>query len=102
MKVCKKYLDLVNMYYFNPINECELFENMESQYLYSEGDEKKEEMYQYVYWYEVDYEMLKNKSENKIFKRVVLNKNSLLIENGYCIVPEGVTSIGDCCFSHCS
>ena len=46
--------------------------------------------------------MLKNKSENKIFKRVVLNKNSLLIENGYCIVPEGVTSIGDCCFSHCS
>ena len=55
MKVCKKYLDLVKMYHFNPINECELFENMESQYLYSEGDKKKEEMYQYVYWYEVDY-----------------------------------------------
>ena len=33
MKVAKRYRDLVLMYHFNPIRECELFENMESQYM---------------------------------------------------------------------
>ena len=51
MKVCKRYNELVRMYHFNPISEWELFENIETQYLYKPEDEKKQGMYQYVYWY---------------------------------------------------
>ena len=40
MRVCKKYHDLVQMYHFNPISECELFENMETQHLYGSEDKK--------------------------------------------------------------
>ena len=68
MKITKKYDQLVLLYHFNPISECELFENMETQYLYDKNDIKKEEMSQYVYWYEVDYEVFKNRNENEIFK----------------------------------
>ena len=39
MRVCKKYQQLTQMYHFNPISECSLFENMESQYLYAVNDE---------------------------------------------------------------
>ena len=41
------------------------------------------------------------KKKNEIFKRVELNKNSLPIKNGNCIIPEGVTSIGYRCFYEC-
>ena len=109
MKVAKRYRDLVLMYHFNPISECELFENMESQYMYNENDIRKEGMHQYVYLYQVDYEVFKNRKENEIFKRVELNskgyrwgiKYLLPIENGNCIIPEGVTSIGNECFDGC-
>ena len=38
MKVNKKYHDLVKMYHFNPISDCLLFINMETQYLYHKND----------------------------------------------------------------
>ena len=41
MKVCKKYHDLTLMYNFNLISEYDLFENMESQYLYTKEDKKE-------------------------------------------------------------
>ena len=63
MKVSKKYHDLVSMYYFNPISDCSLFENMESQYLYEKEDIKRTEMYQYVYWYEVGCDIFWGKRE---------------------------------------
>ena len=84
---------------------------METQYLYDKNERKKEGMYQYVYWYQVDYEIFKKRKENEIFKRVELNskeiewrrrKYPLPIENGKCIIPEGITSIGDNCFNECS
>ena len=110
MKVAKRYRDLVSMYHFNPISECELFENMETQYMYNENDIRKEGMHQYVYLYQVDYEVFKKRKENEIFKRVELNskgnywsrKYPLPIEKGNCIIPEGVTSIGNNCFYECS
>ena len=111
MKVAKRYRDLVLMYHFNPIRECELFENMETQYMYNENDIRKEGMHQYVYLYQVDYEVFKNRKENEIFKRVEINskeidwktrKYPLPIENGNCIIPEGVTSIGFDCFNGCT
>ena len=48
MKISKKWKELVLMYHFNPIGEYSLFKNMESQYIYSENDEKREGMHQYV------------------------------------------------------
>ena len=86
------------MYHFNPISDISLFENIETQYLYDEKDVRKEGMYQYIYWYERDYNIFDKKHENEIFKRVELNEDSLPIEDDKCIVPEGVTSIGSYCF----
>ena len=60
MKIAKKYHDLTAMYHFNPISDCELFENMESQFIYDENYFKKEGMHQYVYWYQLDRELEKN------------------------------------------
>ena len=95
----KRYKDFVSMYHFNPIRDYSLFENMESQYLYGRGYEKKEGMHQYVYWCQIDYKELKKGKDDKVFKRIKICKNSLPIENGKCIVSEGVTSIGDNCFN---
>ena len=106
MKVCKRYEELALMYKFNPISDISLFENIQTQHFYNPEDveNKRDGLYQYIYWYLQDYEKFKNKKDNEIFKNMVLNKCSqkgqypLAIENGNCIVPEGVTKIGDRCF----
>ena len=49
MKVCKRYQELTQIYHFNPISECELFENMETRYFYSPTYVKKYGLHQYVY-----------------------------------------------------
>ena len=99
------------MYHFNPISDCELFENMETQHFYGKDEVMQEGMYQYIYWYLVDYEVFKNRKDNEIYKRVELNSKRhywnnieylLSIKNGNCIVPEGVTSIGNDCLDGCT
>ena len=54
MKLNKKYNDLIEMYYFNLINDYELFINIEIQLLYDCKDKKKEGTNQYVYLYNTD------------------------------------------------
>ena len=54
MKLNKKYNDLVEMYYFNIINDCELFINIEIQLLYDCKDKKKEGTNKYVYLYNTE------------------------------------------------
>ena len=82
MKVCKKYHDLVRMYHFNPISECELFENMETQHFYQKEDiaKKKEGMHQYIYWYNDD-EIRKNVKQFflKIFHIIVKYSKKTII-----------------------
>ena len=113
MKVCKKYRELVLMYKFNPINDISLFENIQTQHFYNENDgyNKKNGMHQYIYWYFIDYKLIKNKKDNEIFKNIQLNteiidllsgKYPLEIENGNCTIPEGITKIGYRCFYYCS
>ena len=70
MKVNKKYKELVLMYKFNPISDISLFENIETQHFYNKEDikNKKEEMYQYIYWFKDD-KLIKNKKENEINKK---------------------------------
>ena len=102
MKVCKRYHDLVQMYHFNPISDCELFENMETQHLYNEKDKLREGIKRHVYLYPVDYEKFKNRKDSDEYKRVELKKKKVNnesvfpfpVEKGNCSVPQGVTSIG--------
>ena len=75
MKVTKKYHDLVKMYHFNPIDECELFENMESQYFYKPQDRttKKNDMQQYVYWYNPGRELKENEIDKANPHKYIVN-----------------------------
>ena len=128
MKSCKKYHDLTKMYHFNPIDDYQLFKNMQTQHFYKkntivmkkssfldtlfkkEYNPKKKGMREYIYWYNIDYYEIKNKEKNDIYKRVMItyndydhnDHNTLKIENGECIIPEGVTIIGNDCFKECS
>ena len=63
----EKIRGIDKMYHFNPISEWELFENMETQYLYDRSDIKKENMIQYVYWYKVNRKL----EENEVMKTIV-------------------------------
>ena len=82
MKVAKRYHDLAQMYHFNPISDCELFENMETQHFYRGNNYNKNDgMFQYVYWYNI---MNNNKQSNEIFKFDPFNlifKNMSVLEN---------------------
>ena len=91
MKICKRYHDLVEMYHYNLIGDCELFENMETQHFYHKKDfaMKKEGMVQYIYWYNDD-EIRKNVQENEVikpmnypYKYVTNNKKTLEEWCGY-------------------
>ena len=70
MKVCKKYKELVSMYKFNPISDISLFKNIQTQHFYNKQDidNKKNGLFQYIYWYLVDDKLIKNKKDNEIFK----------------------------------
>ena len=118
MRVCKKYHDLVQMYHFNPISDTSLFKNMETQHFYKKEDikNKKEGMYQYIYWYEVDYKH-RMSSLNSIYKRISLNSINqemneneddvnenlrlIPIDNGIITIPEGIQLIKHDCFKDC-
>ena len=109
------------MYKFNIIYDISLFKNIQTQHFYNKDDikNKKNGLYQYIYWFNDD-ELIKNKKDNEIFKNVELNSKEiendeeiysdeeptreypLEIENGNCIIPEGVTKIGNKCFDECS
>ena len=43
MKLNNKYNDLIEMYYFNLINDCDLFINIEIKLLYACKDKRKKE-----------------------------------------------------------
>ena len=58
MKLNKKYNDLLEMYYFNLINDYELFINIEIQLLYDCKDKKKGGTNQYVYLYNTNNNLI--------------------------------------------
>ena len=77
MKLNKKYNDLLEMYYFNLINDCYLFINNEIKLLYDCKDKKKGRINQYVYWYNTN-----NLRILKIMKQLnflIDNKNTNLL-----------------------
>ena len=113
MKANKKYKELVEMYFCNPISDISLFPNIQTQHFYKEEDikNKKENLFQYIYWYNIDYNKFKNKKNNEIFKNVELGILNNIKENEdihplkveeNCIIPEGITKIGEDYFRGCS
>ena len=77
MKTSKRYKELAQMYHFNPISECELFENMETQHLYTKEDKKKEEIHQYVFCYNPERKLEENETIKGPLKYVMNNMNIL-------------------------
>ena len=107
MKVSKKYQDLTEMYHFNPISDCSIFRNIETQYLYHKEDDKKSNMYGYVYWYSVGYRIYDKRRDKETYKRISLclaDMTSLKeiklisIKQGQCEIKEGIHEIGSFCF----
>jgi len=52
VKVCTKYNELLLMYKFNPISNCDIFPNIQTQHFYQYRDifYRKRDMFKYVYW----------------------------------------------------
>lgn len=77
IKVCKKFQDLLSLYYFNPISDPSLFINIQTQHFYKENDidNKIKNLYQYIYWYKktaYNLEIFNSKKNNKIYKNIEL------------------------------
>ena len=89
MKTTKKYQTLNENYSFNPISDCSLFPNIQTQHFYKKEDAKnKQADKKYVYWYDVDYEVYKKKKENECYMRVELNKKRNSSDNEYLLPIE--------------
>ena len=112
MKVNKKYQSFVDMYSYNPIRDCSLFKNMYIQHIYCKSDyrNKRVGMKQYIYWYTFSFSKFMERKHNEKFESVIINykqisyelRNIILRKSGKCVIPEGVTSIGEECFSECT
>ena len=88
MKTCKRYHDLAEMYHFNPIGDFDLFENMETQHIYSYKERKRQGMIKYIYWYSTE-ELKEKLKENEIIKPIdiykyIRNNNDKLKEWSEC------------------
>lgn len=79
IKVNSKFKNLNKMYFFNPISDCSMFKNIQTQHFYKYEDifYRNRNMYQYVYWIEEylikEYLNLIDSSKC-IVKNVVINK----------------------------
>ena len=75
MKVCKKYKQLVQSLHFNPIRltklNFNLFENIETQYIFTKYDFILPEFVKKIVMYRVNYKDVKNNTTD-VFKNVEL------------------------------
>ena len=120
MKVRRCYKILVEMYRYNPISDATLFKNIQTQHIYTEEDDNNriDGMFRYVIHREVDQFTFFNRKDNEVYKNVTLiNYNNqyeqddeddeyeidppIEINDGLCIVPEGITKLGKNCFDSC-
>ena len=92
MKVCKMYKSLVLMYRYNPISDCRLFKNIETQhfYVYRDVFYRNRNMFQYVYW--VDMFLIKNYI-NMIDTTKCIFKDSHINKMLKCIADLGIETI---------
>ena len=64
------------MYHFNPIEDCSLFNKMETQHLYNkEESHKKNGMIEYIHWYPIEYSELNNNESNECIQASRNQKN---------------------------
>ena len=75
MKVCKKYKQLVQSLHFNPIRltklNFDLFENIETQYIFTKYDVVLPKIAKKIIMYRVNYQDVKNNTTD-VFKNVEL------------------------------
>ena len=100
MRACKNYHDLTQMYHFNPIDNSELFENMETQHFYNPNTnlKEKEGMCKYIYWYNDDEIRKKNDRKHVYNERMFLNLGEgkyLVLDNVENISKEHVMNYTD-------
>ena len=99
MKLNKKYKELVLMYRMNPISDHEIFLNIQTQHFYNKYDvmNKKQGLFQYIHWYLVKYEDIKNKLDNNIYKIIEFNSNENIEnykENNIYKIPDNISKLG--------
>ena len=95
MCINSKFHELVAMYHFNPIGECSLFENMETQFFYSKQDLKyrREGMYKYVHTYPMTYNECKKGNQEDKYRCVKLKSQDVNVRSP--VIPSVATIIDD-------
>lgn len=97
MKINHRYQELVSMYYFNPISDTTLFENLETQHFYNENDlnNQLQDKFRYINWTRNYFYSEKGNLVNKITgfniliaKVFVKNKRQELKTTGVLIIPN--------------
>ena len=98
IRLCKKFKDLLEMYKMNPISNCDIFPNIQTQHFYTIDDTlyKKRDMYKYVYWRtnKAILSLIDKQDNSIIIKRTELNKNEIK-STLRTIIPEGIWRIAD-------
>ena len=79
--VCKKYEEILEMFRYNPIEykrkeNGKLFPRIQTQYLYSSFDERKEGIERFVYMYNIQYSEYK-KNERRRKKKSTIYQNNI-------------------------
>ena len=104
IKLNSRYKDICAMYFYNPISDIRLFPKVQTQHFYNKEDIKYRinGLYKYIFWNQVDQVVFLKKKDNEEYKNVILTKYSreippVEINNGLCIVPEGITKLGPYC-----
>ncbi|KAL7718454.1 Leucine rich repeat containing protein BspA family protein [Entamoeba marina] len=104
IQVNSKFMELLDMYHFNPISVCNLilFPNIQTQYLYSKSDIKIIGLKHYVISYLVDYNtFLLNDSETK-YQQFEFTKFDRQLYGNELPSYEQFKQLGMKCFDNCS
>ncbi|KAL7722718.1 Uncharacterized protein QTN25_000328 [Entamoeba marina] len=80
INVCKKYQEIIDMFRFNPIpiNNNNFFCNIQTQYIYSPNDVIIPNLFHYVVWHTISYDVFVNKQNNITYKNVVFTRENML------------------------
>ena len=101
IRLCKKFRDLPEMYKMNPISNCDIFPNIETQHFYSPTDAlySRRDMYKYVYWRpnKALLSLIDMEDDSIIVKRTELNRNEIKATIRTTI-PEGIWRVSDRAF----
>lgn len=101
IRLCKKFRELPEMYKMNPISNCDIFPNIETQHFYNPSDAlySRRDMYKYVYWRpnKALLSLIDMEDDSIIVKRTELNRNEIKATIRT-TVPEGIWRVANRAF----